>query len=58
MVWNEVVFYNILDVDIIPWMSTSGATLYIHNVIKQWAFVHVGLENLIRGCPNLMQITT
>ena len=27
-----------------------------HKIIKQCAFVHVGLENITMGCPNLMQI--
>ena len=27
-----------------------------HHIIKQCAFVHVGLENIIMGYPNLVQI--
>ena len=27
----------------------------IHNFIKQCVFLHVGLENITIGCPNLVQ---
>jgi hypothetical protein len=28
----------------------------LHKIIKQCVFVYVGLENIIMGCPNIVQI--
>ena len=35
--------------------KTYHILMVMHNIIKQCAFVHVGLENITMQCPNLMQ---
>ena len=49
---NNVKLFQVVTEDVFNWERGHGL---IHDIIKRCVFVHVGLEDIIMGCPNLVQ---
>jgi hypothetical protein len=47
----DPIFYRMLFYNFRPVISPG----HNHNIIKHCVFLHVGVEKIIMGCPNLVQ---